>query len=913
MMVLFLWINTSYTQTLTFSITGKVVDEQQQALESATVFAETVKDSSLVGYTITNASGDFELTEKMQTPEEIYLYISYTGFVTHKQKLIPKPTISLGEIPLKIENNTLDEVLVEGKSAPIAIKKDTLEFNAASFATRPDANLEELLKKLPGIEVDNDGNIMVNGKQVSRILVNGQEFFGKDPKIATKNLPKDIINKIQVVDTKTKKEEFTGKESDAEDKTINITIAEDKNKGFFARMTAGGGTNNRYELNGTANYFNNKMRLSLLGSGNNINSSGFTFDEVFDSMGRNAYSVTGGGSNSGITKTENTGVDFVNEWDNKTELSASYFYNKAANTTASIGYRENILPDKHYFNENKTTSKRNNQNHRASIGFHAEPDTLTRISIYPNLTANTGFSTNTSKAFSYNANGDPINDAETSTFSEVKNINFSNTLNAIRKIGKNGAYVALEFSNTNNNSKQQEEYYAERKIYKETETLPETSIQDQYIEENKQTDKYSVMLDTRIPITEKSSIDINYTYVKENQANERLVYEKDQAAHYNALNENLSNNFQTTIYKYQPSLGWVYKTEKLITKVSSGLQQTKLSNEDYFSDKRFSNTYNNLYARIFARYKITKTKSLRFTYRNSRSTPSIQQLQPVANVTNPLNTVVGNPDLNPTLSHRMRLNYYDYNFKAQTGFYAYINGSVVNDKIVSVSITDENLIRTTTYANVNGSWRVTMGVNGDKKYDWVNGDALKISIGVTGNYSNNIGFSNGKKYTAKRFTTSPRVSVTYDVGEIISITPNYSIDFNNSRYSLNNNRNEQYINQALGLNITSYFPENLVFGSDMRYTKLGNVAPGFKDNFLLWNVSLGYKFWGEDGIIKLKVFDMLNENTSTSRYTGQDYVQDTEQLVLEQYIMLSFTYKFNKFAGSKTSPPSKRNRRYRIR
>src|SRR5699024_89479 len=201
-----------------------------------------------------------------------------------------KTDVDLGTITMKEENNRLDEVLIVGEAPPISIKKDTLEFNANSFKTKENANVEDLLKKLPGFTVDKDGSIKVNGKDITKIKVNGKDFFGDDPKIATKNLPKDIIEKVQVVDSKTREQEFTGEESASDDKMLNLTIKEENNICFFSRLTAGGGTDHRYSLNGIANYFKKDMRLSALGSSNNINSIGFSFDEVYDAMGRNAFS-----------------------------------------------------------------------------------------------------------------------------------------------------------------------------------------------------------------------------------------------------------------------------------------------------------------------------------------------------------------------------------------------------------------------------------------------------------------------------------------------------------------------------------------------------------------------------------------------------------------------------------------------
>ncbi len=308
-----------------FEIDGKVLDQNNVPLESATVYVEKVADSSLVTYTISDKDGTFHLEDRSE-PEKSRLIISFAGLKTYQRIIDIKEKMTLDPIKMELMDNQLDEVTVTGSRPPITVKKDTLEFNADSFNTRQDANLEELMKKLPGVEVDNDGNITINGKPVQRILVNGEEFFGNDPKIATKNLPKEIIEKIQVTDTKTKSEEFTGKAGDPDNKTVNITIKKDKNKGYFARATAGGGTDERYELSAIGNYFKDKLRITALGSSNNINASGFSYDEVFGMMGRNAGRSIFFGGGGGITKAETGGLNFSNRWDDKYTLNTDYVF-----------------------------------------------------------------------------------------------------------------------------------------------------------------------------------------------------------------------------------------------------------------------------------------------------------------------------------------------------------------------------------------------------------------------------------------------------------------------------------------------------------------------------------------------------------------------------------------------------------
>src|SRR5690606_17312609 len=272
------WASISFSQTK-FKISGQLVAEQDSiALESATVYLETFNDSTLVTYTITDKNGKFSLEDRAYT-DRLRLTISLVGFETfNKEIILDKEEINLGTISMP-EANMLDEIVIKSR-APITVKKDTLEFNVASFKTKKDANVEDLLKELPGVEGDDDGKITVKGKEVNKILVNGKPFFGDDPTITTRNLTKDLIEKVQISDTKTKAEGFTGEAGDSENKTINLTIKEENNKGVFGRVAAGAGTDERYEYAGMVNIFDNERRISVLAGGNNINSAGFSFGEI---------------------------------------------------------------------------------------------------------------------------------------------------------------------------------------------------------------------------------------------------------------------------------------------------------------------------------------------------------------------------------------------------------------------------------------------------------------------------------------------------------------------------------------------------------------------------------------------------------------------------------------------------------
>lgn len=889
-----------------FSISGKVVDaDTQLPLESATLFVEKVQDSSLVSYTISNQDGNFiiEGSGKMDT---LRLVSTFNGYATLSRLVsLDQRKLDLGRLEMEVANNILGEVTVVSERAPVTVKKDTLEFNAASFNTRQDANLEEVMKKLPGVEVDAQGNITVNGKPVSRILVNGKEFFGNDPKIATKNLPKEIIDKIQVVDTKTKSEEFTGKAGNPDDKTINVTIKEDKNKGYFARATAGGGTEGRYELSGIGNYFKDDLRLSVLASSNNINSSGFSMDEVFDMMGgrgrsimirsNGTFAVNGMnfGSDQGITKSETAGLNFTNEWDKKYELTADYFFVKSDTETASIVERETFLPDRSIYTDIVSDANIVNQNHRANFSFEVELDTMTRIQIRPSINLSDGFAHRTSASERMDINQELISNTEDRE--DIFSKEFNNRLSFTRKFGKRGAYLEVTFENSNQLRESENFFYSE--LFKsEDGVLQEATIQDQYIDEENTTDEYEAGITQRSVLAEKLFLDLSYDFSTQNMSSTRSVFEFDENTNeYDLFNNRLSNDFEVKSLKHIPNAGLSYEGKKLRASFDIGLLNTTLENQNFLADVDFKNEYNDLFLRSNVRYELARGKSLYAYYQNDTQIPSIRELQPVPNLTNPLNIIIGNPKLDPTYSHRLSMGYQNFDFATRSGMSIYASTTFYEDQVVPYSIT-EDLITTTTYRNLDGGVSSYAGVSLNKRIKKEEQE-FSYRFGLYGNYNRQIGFSNGIRYNADRFGISPSIRLGYNYDDKVEINPRYEVNYNLSKYDISNRREEEYVNHTIALEATSYWPKNVVYGNDISFVSYGSVAPGFDPTSVLWNMSLGYKFLNDDATLKVKVYDLLNENVSTRRIIGEDYVQDTQELILEQYFMLSFTYKLSKFGG----------------
>jgi len=909
MLVVLASIFTSSLFAQDFELKGKIIDKTTNTpLESATIYLESIKDSTLVTYTISNRDGSYELAARTEL-KELNLFVTFNGFETYKQKIsLDKPVIQLPDIEMQLASNELDAVQIVAIRAPITVKKDTLEFNADSFKARPDATVEDLLKKLPGVEIDSDGKIKVNGKEVNKILVNGKPFFGNDPNIATKNLTKEIVDKIQVTTTKSESEEFTGKKGTSEEQTINIELKEDQNKGFFGRATVSGGTDDRYAMSGIGNYFNDKQRISVLASKNNINSSGFSFDEIYDMMGNAGGSVSWNGNGSfsvgglsfgggqGITTSSNAGASFVDEYEDKTEIIADYFFSRADSENESRVERENILPDGSFFTNSRSTFTNLNDSHRATAELQFQIDSTFKVVVAPSFRYTEGENFSSRNEESLDDQGTLLNQSNSQNRTVSERRNFGNEIDVIKKFGSKGAYISFNLNNSYINNVSDDFLNTTNEIFG---TNPSTETRDQLTDTESKENQISANVEYRIPLKEKLFLDLNYSFSNTNERNDRRVFDFDNTTNqYDNLNQTLSSDLKVNFRTHTPKIGVNYESEKLYLSFNTGLLFSELKNEEFIQNTAIKSNFSDISINSYMRYNIKQGMSVSFNYNTNTEAPRAQQLQPVANVSNPLNIVVGNPNLNREFSHGIYANFNNYDFKSKSGFFFWASATFTNDKIVPLSTTDENRIRTTTYTNVDGIFRGNGGVSYSKtiKRD---SSSVRFRVGLYNNYNKEFNFSNGVKFSTKRNSLSPSVQFTYNYRELLEIESRYWLSLNSTQYSLENLNGENFQNHTVGLKTTTFWPKNIVFGNDLQYTYQSNVAPGFERGALFWNMSLGLKVLKEKGTIKLTAYDLLDQNINTRRTITADYIQDSQSTVLQRYFMLGFTYKLSKIGGKK--------------
>jgi len=899
----------SFSQEKSFEITGTLkAEDTELPLESATVYLERVKDSSVVTYTITDKNGKFKI-ENSTYDKSLNFYVSYVGYKTYfKEIVIDKDKIDLGTIVMPLDNQ-LGEVLIKS-TAPITIKKDTLEFNVKSFKTKKDANVEDLLKQLPGVEVDEEGNITVNGKSVNKILVNGKPFFGDDPTITTKNLTKDIIEKIQVVDTKTKSEAFTGEEGDKENKTINLTIKEENNKGVFGRVSAGAGTDERYELAGMINLFDNDRRISVLAGGNNTNTPGFSFGEISKMFGRgggvsfssNGSFTLGGrsfGGGEGITTSENAGVNYADIIGEKTDVSADYFFSSSNSENETSSERETILSDSRFFTNSNSKSDNDTDNHSFNLEFEIETDSTFQINIEPSF----GYSTSRTRYRSYEETLDEdlllTNQSNVNSNVESAVRRFSNQISVTKRLGNKGAFIKAELETSINQQDSDDYLDSNTEVFGSN---PENIDRNQFTDGEKNSYGISTELSYRLPIiTKKFFLNLEYKYVRDKDKNRESTFDfNDGTQSFTDFNTDLSTDFQYTDYRSIPSVGLSYRGEKLSTSFNLGYNMRTLKNEDLLRPQfNVERDFENIEANSYISYTFSPKSSIYINYWLENEPPGLRQLQAFEDVSNPLQTVIGNPNLEPSNRHSFYVGYNGFDWQKRTGFYVGINASVSDNQVVSKTIVDpETLKRTTTYVNVDGNYNIGAWANYNKDFKIDTLRTIKLKFRASYNSSKTLNFNNDVKYASTSDRISPRLGIDFIWDKVLEFKPYYQISYTNTAYDIEAFDDRQFTSHNAGVRTATFLPKNFEWRNDVNFNYNPNVADGFQKSAWFWNSTLAYSMFKDKAIITLKVYDLLNQNTNARRIATQDYIEDRQSTVLRQYFMLSLSYKFNSL-GSK--------------
>lgn len=877
-----------------FSVEGKVVDFKKKPLENATVYLLKQKDSSIVNYTSTNKEGKFSLkTDELK--EASILKVDAEKSVSYS-KIFDKisQSVDVGTLELD-QNNVTDIEEVKITVAPVKIKKDTIEFNAAAIKVRPDSNIEELLKNIGGVEIDNDGKITANGKQVDQIMINGKPFFDKDGKIALKNIPADIIKNIQFTTTKTREEELTGKPPKSENTTINFTIDDKKNKGFLSRITAGYGSDKRYEGSGFLSYFRDKRKISMVLSSNNVNSRG--------DSGEGSRNVQAGSNMKGIQKSTTIGVNYTDRLSNEIDLDALGLTRTETNLqTASKISKTTFLPDYNLKTNSESTGENGSEQYNFTSSVKIKPDTLSTIYFSPAFSHSTTANSTTFNSATFRDDM-LLNESRSTGSSDSESNAFTPNIHYSRKFSKKGRsfYSSLNTSITENKNRSltnSQTFFYDNGI----EDPAKRDFRNQLTRTKAQNSSYSFNAKYTEPLSDSLNINFGLNYNSANAFNDRLVHDFDPATgQYSNYNLALSNSSDERNNQFSPQITLELNKRKYNFWASANVDFTDLKYQSVFNGQHFELNRNFILPDYNAGLQYKISENSRFNIYNSASftIPSSQRLIPYVDESNPLVTYQGNPDLKNAWSNRISLYFNNFNVPKNINYHLSLSFTYNSNDTTSFSYYDDSGKQFVTYTNISGNKSANFSGGFSKTLKWSD-QKFTVSPKTGLSYRYSRGFINGQLFTGNSYVLTPGINIMYDKKDKINIKPSYTLTYSFSdykNYSVESIRNTY---QTFRVELTNYFLKtNLILENDFEYNTSSNIAPGFKRDFYFLNSGIGYSFYKKQLTARVKVYDVLNQNQSVRRNITAAYVEDREDLILRRYIMFSLTMKLNKFAGKK--------------
>ena len=886
-----------------YSVKGKITDgKDNSALPGATVFFIHLPDSVKVA-SVTNLEGQFNFQVKAG---EYLLRVSFLGFQTLQRSVqVTNKPLDLGNIGLEVNSKMLHEVTITESVLTAVQKGDTTEFNAQAFKTNPDANADELVEKIPGVIIQ-DGKVKAQGEDVKRVLVDGKEFFGDDAMATLKNLPAEVIDKIQVFDEQSERARISGIDDGILNKTINIITKPEKRNGRFGKGSVGGGTDNRYVAGGVLNIFKPGRRLTIVGESNNINQQNFGLDDL---LGAGTKGGQNSGSNrnadNGTTTTHAAGLNYLQSWSKKAELTASYYGSYTDNTGFENSFREYIERRAIDTELEQETYAKQNSNHRVNARFEYQIDSANTLFIQPRLSfqMNKSLSDFNSQSFLKEA---PVNAADNTTSADLAGYNLNNELIFRHRFPKKGRTASISLHTSATKNAGDNFLNGLTTIYRDT--LTRYNRRDQL--RNRNTNGYNI--NTNITYTEPLQhagyLSFNYTIGFNKNDSDRRTYNRlgDEEDYWD-LSERLSNTFVNNGSLHQVGLGYHYFTKKLNLTVRASYQYSDLNNDRIFPTQRNSyKEFTKFVPNASLVYRFSKQKNVRFTYSSTTSNPSIDQLQDFVDNINTLRLRTGNPDLQQEYRHNFNFRYSALNLDKSSTFVANVSGNVVQNSIATNRII--NAARDTIEAyniKIGPSVQLTRPVNLAGQYSirsFINyGLPIKpiksnLNFDLSADYNREPGMSND--------TANFSITQDYNLGITISSNISENIDFtitSRSSYNLTHNTfrpdlNNTYFTQVNRIRLNWIFLNNFYLNTTFSQRIINGLNVGFNQNREMWHVSLGRKvFRNNSGDIRLSVFDALKENSSIRRNINTIYIEDVQNQVLQRYYMLSFTYTLRRF------------------
>jgi len=929
--ILFLFLISLPALSQNFSVFAKVIDEEDSSAIGAAVSLLKISDSSLVKSGSVNLRGIFKLEE---IPTGTYfLKIEFIGYKDDFRKIEVVNDVRLGRLKLKPDTKTLGEIEVTTTAVTATQNGDTTAYNANAFKTNKDATAEDLVTKMPGVTIV-DGKVQAQGEDVKTVLVDGKPYFGDDPNAVLKNLPAEIIDKVQLFDRKSDQSQFTGIDDGNTSKTINIITKAQFRNGVFGRLYGGYGYEDKYKGGAVVNRFKDKQRFTVMAMSNNINEQNFSSEDllgVMSSGSSNSRGTSGGSSRgsggdrggrggsqnnsesflvnskNGISITNAFGINYSDQWRKNTSITSSYFFNWTDNNAATNLLRQYLAGGNLGLNYNETnTAKSNNYNHRLSIRLDHKIDSLNSFLLQPkiSLQINDGASS---------LNG--IN-AQTTTISSIRN-NYNSNLNGYsialpllyrHSFLKKGRSLSLDLNPTYNPSSGTSTLTSYNAYY---DTLTVIDTVDQRSNLNKYTFNSTSNLSYTEPLSKISFLSLNYIFTYNSSESTKNTFAKNSIANdYSLVDSLVSNVFNSTYIAHMGGISFRYQKEKYNFALGVSGQQAELYKQQQFPNtSEGTKVFIAILPNASYQYKFDKQNNLRINYRTNNIAPSIDQLQNVLNNSNSLQYSIGNPDLKQSFQNNLFARYSGVNTKKSTNVFILLGGTYTDNYIGNSTIIANK--DTTVYnaiylasgsqisrqENFNGYYNARFFFNYGFPAKFIKSN---ININTGCNYSNVPALINNKINYSKTTSPSFGLVISSNFSEKIDFTISSNSSYNTVANTLQTSLNSSYLNQSSKAKVNLTFFKRLVLQAEYTSTIYTGLTASFNQNINLLNSALAFKFLKDNRAeLRLFVFDILNQNRSIQRNIAETYIEDTQSNILQRYYMLTFTYNIKKYFPKK--------------
>jgi hypothetical protein len=889
------------------NVVGLVVDTGANTLPATTVVLLQATDSVLYQFTITDDNGTFLF--KNVAPGDYVMQLSFLGHAEQNVNITvggEKPVINAGTIILFPKMMELGMFTVTGRRIPILFKQDTIEYNADAFKVQPGSVVEDLLKKMPGIEVQKDGTIKAQGQEVGKVLVDGKEFFGDDPTLATKNLPAEAIDKVQVFDKKSETAEFTGVNDGNEQKTINLTLKEDHKRGYFGDATVGYGTEQRYIGKGNLHRFSPKTQMSAIGMMNNVNEQGFSFEDYINFMGGMQAIMGGGGG--GFMDTEQLGVPmnfglsngFVNtgalgtnlnvDFSEKTKLNSSYFFSQISNDIYSETDRtyyagfNNVLSNE--VSDNFSTVQSHRFNYKLEHTINGKQD----LKLIGSVRYNDGSSRSTTDLWNYSSENILQSSASTLNTGSATDGRVSNELIYRKKFSKKGRYFVGSGSFGISRDQRLGNLDATNSILLDSLGLTTSTLLQDQIQDN-DWQEYGGRISFTEPLGKKKYLEFSYERKESVNKIGKFFYDIGTDGQ-EVENEDLTEKYTNTFLFDRGGIAFKRNKKKNHFTASARMQFSQLNGTLTSADTSLSRSYTHVLPSVRWNKQFTNSKRLTAYYQTGIQAPSIQQLQPIISNSDPLNIYVGNPTLNPEYQHRGAVQFMSFSRFSSTEFFASLDGAYIQDKITNSVDIDAQLRQTTQPINVKDDARISAEIGFGTPIK-----KLKTKLGVENSTSLNRGilFVNGTENVSERLQSELTANLSNRNQDVFSVELGSRYGWNQATYSENADLNQTWVNWLhyveAGVTIKEHWRLSSVFDWNI-YT--GSAFEEDQD-MPIWQASLT-RYLAQNKIrIKVSVKDILNRNNGYSRSNRLNYVQEQQIRTLGRFALFSVSYRINGF------------------